>query len=355
MRAARVGSGVLLAGALALALLGGVADSPARPTALPAPGPPAGAPPVIVALGDSTLSGEGAGDYTPDTSGAGGDWCHRAPDAEIHRTRIPGVATTVNLACSGADTAQVGLGTAVHYTEPSQTAQLATIAAVDRVVAVVVAVGANDDPHFGQTLNDCVHAWADQGSCSAGLDEQWQQRINTMVPKVVRVLRQIRATMAHAGYDPNSYQLVLQSYAAPIGPDVAPGLLGLAGCPFRQADLAWVRGTAVRTLDAGLRSAAAQAGTRFLDLAGAGLGHEACAGGADRAREWFTRLTVAWRDLRDNARVNHALQESFHPNARGQAAFAACLSEFLATADRAATCLAGSGGALHPAAIVGPG
>lgn len=318
----------------------------------PKPGPPVNAPLAIVSLGDSTISGEGAGLYDPATNGRNGDWCHRSAVSEIHETHVPGVVRSVNLACSGAGAAQVGLGHARQYTEGSQAAQLGLVARKDRVVAVVVAVGANDDPHFADVLNSCVQAWADRGSCSAGFEAQWQRRINAMVPKVVKALRDVQKVMAGAGYSAGDYQLVLQSYAAPIGPDVAAGLLSLAGCPFRAVDLQWVRNTAVRALDGGLRKAAGVAGTRFLDLAAAGIGHEACSGGSNAAGEWFTRLTVAWQDITNQQRVDHALQQSFHPNAAGQAAFGECLGEFLATSDKSAACLPGGRGVLHPAALL---
>jgi hypothetical protein len=265
------------------------------------------------------------------------------------------VVRTVNLACSGADAAQVGLGPELHYTEGSQAEQLGLVARHDRVVAVMVAVGANDDPRFADVLNRCVQAWADQGSCSAGFESQWRHRIDAMVPKVVKALRDVRKVMSGAGYSAGDYQLVLQSYAAPIGPDVASGLLGLAGCPFRPADLQWVRTTAVAALDDGLHRAADQVGTRFLDMSRAGIGHEACSGGSNASGEWFTRLTISWQDITNQQRVSHALQQSFHPNALGQAAFGNCLSQFLATTDRAAACLPGARGVLHPAALVTPG
>lgn len=320
----------------------------------PRPGPPNG-PLTIVSLGDSTMSGEGAGDYTAATNGLNGDWCHRSPNAEIYQTHVPGVVRTINLACSGAASAQVGPGTARQYGEPSQTEQLAALAKHDRVVAIVVAVGANDEPRFADVLNKCVQAWAENGSCSAGFESNWQHRINAMVPKVTTVLREIRATMAADHYSPSDYQLVLQSYAAPIGPNASGNLLSLAGCPFRPVDLRWVRTTAVHALDNGLRQAANAAGTRFLDLAGAGVGHEACSGGNNPSSEWFTRLTVAWQDITNDQRVGHALQQSFHPNAAGAAAFGNCLGEFLTTTDRAAACLAGANGVLHPAALITSG
>jgi lysophospholipase L1-like esterase len=338
-----------------LFILFAVTTETVPPPPKPKPGPPVNAPLAIVSLGDSTMSGEGAGDFDPATNGRNGDWCHRSGVSEIHETRVAGVEKAVNLACSGAGTAQVGLGTAKQYGEGSQAAQLGLVARKDRVVAVVVAVGANDEPHFAEVLNACVQAWASQGSCSAGFESQWQKRIDAMVPKVVKTLRDIQKVMAGAGYSHGDYQLVLQSYAAPIGPDIASNLLGLAGCPFREVDLKWVRTTAVKALDTGLRNAADQAGTRFLDLARAGVGHEACSGGADPSNEWFTRLTVAWQDITNEQRVGHALQQSFHPNARGQAAFGNCLGQFLATTDRAAACLPGARGVLHPAALVSDG
>jgi hypothetical protein len=336
--------------AMFVVMLFGVGSASVRLPLPPRPHPPNG-PLTVVSLGDSTLSGEGTGDYTATTNGTNGDWCHRSPNAEIEQTRIPGVVRRINLACSGASTTQVGLGRATQSGETSQTAKLATLAEHDRVVAVVVAVGANDDPHFADVLNSCVQAWADQGSCSRNFEPTWQHRVNATVPKVANVLLEIRAVMAKAGYSSGDYQLVLQSYAAPIGPDTSGNLLSLAGCPFRPADLRWVRRTAVDTLDKGMREAAAKAHTRFLDLAQAGFGHEACSGGKDASDEWFTRLTVAWQDVTDKRLVGHALQASFHPNALGAAAFGDCLSQFLAIADQAAACLAGRGGVLHPAAL----
>src|SRR2546430_4008277 len=199
------------------------------PTLLP--GPPLNVPRVVVALGDSTISGEGAGDYEPGTDGERGDWCHRSNNASVHRIGLPGIAETINLACSGAPTAQIGLGNAVQYTEPSQARRLAGIAASHRVVAVVVAAGANDEPGFSHVLDQCVQAWfnsSDPG-CGAAVGPDWQRRVDAMVPKLVRTLTDIQAAMREANYRPGDYELVLQSYAAPVGPDVAPGLQDLSG------------------------------------------------------------------------------------------------------------------------------
>ncbi|WP_431873389.1 GDSL-type esterase/lipase family protein [Amycolatopsis sacchari] len=318
------------------------------------PGPPGTGPLTIVSLGDSTLSGEGAGDYTPDTNGTNGDWCHRSPHAAVFQTDVPGIVEKRNLACSGAPAAQVALGDVKQWTEPSQAGQLANLVRDHRVAVVVVAVGANNDPHFSALISQCFQAWflSGNGPCSTSIKADWQRRIDAMVPKVVSALADVKTVLARAGYQPEDYQLVLQSYAAPIGPDIPPDLQNLNGCPFRTEDLRWVRDEGVLTLSAGLAKAATQAGARFLDLSRAGRGHEACSGGADPGKEWFSRLTLRLNDLTDADRAGHALQESFHPNANGHAEIGRCLTEFLATALPSAACLAGSDGDLHAAATV---
>lgn len=315
-----------------------------------APRPERPGPRTLVSMGDSTMSGEGAAPYRVGTDGRGGNWCHRSTDAEINHVRLPGLDKRVNLACSGAAAEQVGLGDARQYTEGSQAEQLRRVAEKNNVVAVVVAVGANNDPQFGRTINQCFQQWLTRGAgCTEGFDQEWRQRVARMVPKVVRALGDIRSVLREAGYARDEYQLVLQSYAAPLGPDVPDDLQGLAGCPFLDRDLRWISSTGVDVLADGLRSAAEQAGVRFLDLSRAGLGHEACVGGRNEAKEWFTRLSVRWNDLDDRARAAHALQESFHPNARGYAQFGRCLQRFLSRQDRAATCLPGASGNLNPA------
>ncbi|MEJ2858285.1 MULTISPECIES: GDSL-type esterase/lipase family protein [unclassified Saccharothrix] len=327
-----------------VALLVLVADGPLPPWV----GPGRDAPTAAVALGDSTMSGEGAGTYEPGTDGEGGNWCHRSLKASIHRAKLP-VDKVFNLACSGANAEQVGLTDQVRNTEGSQARQLERIAREYRVTTVVVAVGANDDPRFADVLNTCLQAWFQRRTdCSTALKEDWQGRVERMVPKVQRALGDIRRVLRESGYTPQSYTLVLQSYAAPVTPDLPFDLQNLAGCPLRTADLRWVRDTAVGELSSALRRAAVGAGARFLDLSKAGLKHEACAGGKNPDTEWFTRLTVDFEGLRDEARARHALQESFHPNARGHAQIARCLTEFLGTSERTASCVADQEGNLSP-------
>lgn len=317
-------------------------------------GPPGRGPLTVVSIGDSTISGEGAGDYSAATDGKDGNWCHRSPNALVNHIELRGVTEHINLACSGAASKHIRLGDKKQWTEPSQAQQLKRVVNDHRVAAVVVGIGANDDPQFSRLISQCFTAWfSDEApACNENIRADWHQRVDKMVPKVADALTDIRTVLGDAGYRSEDYELVLQSYASPIGPDMPESLRNLDGCPFRKADLRWVRDTGAIDLAAGLRRAASNAEARFLDLSRAARGHEACSGGDDETSEWFTRFTVRWSDLEHADRASHAIQESFHPNARGHRQFAHCLSEFLASEDDAAACLEGDDGNLHAAASV---
>jgi lysophospholipase L1-like esterase len=284
----------------------------------------------VVALGDSTMSGEGAGSYEPGTDGEdGGDWCHRSRESEIVKTEFQ-ADQKINLACSGTNSDKL---------RNEQLPRLRQIAGQNQVVAIVVAIGANDDPRFAEILNKCFEAWGKRSDCTSSVAPEWTKRVRRMVPKVENTLNAIRQTMRDSGYLDSSYQLVVQSYAAPVSPKMPQSLQNLSGCPLRTADLEWVVEEAVPELSNGLRTAAAKVNARFLDLARAGEGHEACVGGSRPETEWFTRLTVDFDGLKDQKRAPHALQESFHPNARGHEQIARCLSEFLASDKRDGACV----------------
>jgi lysophospholipase L1-like esterase len=284
----------------------------------------------VVALGDSTMSGEGAGSYEPGTNGEdGGDWCHRSTEASIMKTVVE-ADRKINLACSGANSDKL---------RTEQLPRLRKIAGSDRIVALVVAIGANDDPRFSEILNKCFEAWGKRSDCTSAVAPEWSKRVRRMIPKVENTLSAIRQTMRDAGYLDSSYQLVVQSYAAPVSPKMPRSLQNLSGCPLRTTDLQWVVEEAVPELSNGLRTAATKVNARFLDLSRAGEGHEACVGGSKPDTEWFTRLTVDWDGLKNEKRSSHALQESFHPNAGGHEQIGRCLTEFLASSKQDGACL----------------
>jgi lysophospholipase L1-like esterase len=302
----------------------------------------------IVALGDSTAAGEGAGNYVAGTRGERGDWCHRSPNAYVRKTGLASVA--LNLACSGATAANVGLGDTTHYTETAQATRLVAVARTYQVRVLVVQMGANDDPAFGQSVVNCVIAYLAPSApgCAATLAQQWPDRLASMRPKVVNALRDVRAAMRQAGYADSDYTLVLLSYPSPVTEKMVP-THGFVGCPFRTADAEWGRTKAAPALSEALHQAADQADARFLDLSRATEGHEACTA---TGPEWVRRLTVNPKVFSEGglAAVGHLAQESFHLNAVGNARIAGCLAEFVRSRARNARCLPSRSGQLHAVA-----
>ena len=328
--------GALLAGGLTVASpAASVADD--RPTA-------------IVSLGDSAISGEGAGDYEAGTRGENGNWCHRSANALVHRTAV--ADHTINLACSGAEAANVSLADTTHYTEGSQARRLIGIAQQYRVTTVVVQVGANDEPAFADTILDCIAEWFNPfgSGCRKDLRTEWPRRVAAMAPRVEIALVDVRSAMSQAGYADGSYNLVLTSYASPLTENMDATLHGPQGCPFKLADAGYGRTEAVPQLSEALRGAATRSGAKFLDFSRATEGHEACSGYGDSSTEWQNRVKVdpwAWVTGGLDAIGIHMAQESFHPNAKGHAQLGRCVTEFVNSGANSARCLVGGDGNVH--------
>lgn len=307
-------------------------------------------PTAIVSLGDSAMSGEGAGSYEPGTDGEGGNWCHRSTRALVHRTQV--ADRTFNLACSGADSANVSLADTTHYTEGSQARRLIDIARQNRVTTVVLQVGANDDPQFADTIVDCIAAWLNpfDSPCRTALRTQWPARLAAMVPKVEAAVADVRSAMTQAGYGAGSYSFILTSYASPVTEKMDKVLHGPQGCPLRLADAEYGRTVAVPQLSDALRGVATRTGVKFLDFARATENREACRRGASPAGEWQRRITVDPEALVHgglDAIGIHLAQQSFHPNADGHAQLGRCVTEFVLSGSATARCLAGTDGNLH--------
>ncbi len=332
--------GALLVGGLAVAVPAASADQEVtddRQTA-------------IVSLGDSAISGEGAGNYEAGTNGENGNWCHRSANALVHRTAV--ADRTFNLACSGADAANVSLADTTHYTEGSQARRLIDIAREYRVTTVVVQVGANDDPAFADTMVDCILAWFDPfgSGCRGKLSTEWPQRLTAMAPKVETAVADVKSAMSQAGYAEGDYDFVLTSYASPLTEKMDDLLHGPQGCPFKLADAGFGRTVAVPQFSDALRGVANRSGVKFLDFSRGSEGHEACSGGGDSSTEWQNRVTVdpwAWVTGGLDAIGMHMAQQSFHPNARGHAQLGRCVTEFVNSGAASAACLVGADGNLH--------
>ncbi|OLT23874.1 hypothetical protein BJF78_31435 [Pseudonocardia sp. CNS-139] len=328
----------------------------ALPLGLLAPQAAAAQPPTaVVVLGDSAASGEGAGDYEPGTRGENDNWCHRSVHAYVHRTGL--AQTSVNLACSGADTTNVRFGDAVQHTEGSQAQRLAEVALASRVTTVILQVGANDDAALTGTGIACIRSLIDprEPPCSETLGPLVPQRMAAMAPKVEAAVRDVREAMRQAGYSRADYELVLASYASPVTEHMLPFPAAL-GCPYSRDDAGWGRTVLFPALSAALRGVADRTGARFLDMARATEGFEACTQPL-RDSEWQRRLTVDPEALVYgglDAIGYHLAQESFHPTAVAHAEMGRCVGEFVRGGDPAASCVAGSDGRAHLTPLVAP-
>jgi hypothetical protein len=265
-------------------------------------------------------------------------------------TSIPGVDAKLNLACSGARSANLYVGGPGQNGEPAQSAKLAQAATAYDVKLIFVEVGANDDPQFSSVATDCVTRFVLRlARCSTGQAATWPSRIAAMKPKVGQAIDAVRAVMAQA--DPAAgYQLVLASYWSPMTDPPARVSSHwskvLSGCPLYDADMDWAHDTAVPQLSTGLAEVAAEKGVRFLDLSRSTEGREVCARGVSPSQEWISGLTydpssAGWFSF-------DAVRQSFHANARGHAQLGRCLTEFFGRGWLTGRCLRGTDGNLHP-------
>ncbi|MCX4748352.1 RICIN domain-containing protein [Kitasatospora sp. NBC_01287] len=345
----------LLAVAALVATLGLAAGAPqARADTA---SPRAALPGAIVSLGDSAISGEGAGTDTSDGYFAGTDgpkdYCHRHPQSEIFDTGLSGL-TAVDLACSGAQTgdlvsdptlAQVTGGGSGDYGEPKQDAQLAQTAAKYDVKMVVVTIGANDDFDFSGIMESCLGQYFPIPQSTGCRDTIGSaaitQRAAKVIPKVTAAITDVRDTMRTAGYPDGSYQLVFQSYFTPITPDIRANDYATKvaqGCPAFPEDLAWGHNWVVPTFDDALRQAAeAVPGVRFLDQRRVSYGHEVCAEWTTSPYEYTNGDVI---DLSENTRngcdfsigilslCENEIRQSYHLRVAGYHGEGNCLAEF---------------------------
>ncbi|MFB6634044.1 ricin-type beta-trefoil lectin domain protein [Streptomyces sp. NPDC056362] len=289
----------------------------------------------LISLGDSEISGEGVGTYESPTNGPT-NWCHRSPDAAIHRTGIP-ADLSFNVACSGAYTGNIRIGGSKQYAdELVQSDSLAIKARNTRIKMVLLVAGANDDLQFGPVMTDCVQRFVlSQGTCEPKYAPGWQGRVDALVPKVEQTVRDLKSVMRDAGYADGDYKLVVMGYPSPIGPDFRdnpnfPGKLACGGMGY-DSDTKWGRNTAVPAFERGMRKIAADTGATFLDNSRLFHGHEVC-----MEDTWARGLYV---DLSKPGGLDeNSVRQSFHPNKSGHGAFASCLTQIYNSGLREASC-----------------
>ncbi|HST85132.1 MAG TPA: hypothetical protein VLL08_25560, partial [Kineosporiaceae bacterium] len=295
-----------------------------------------GRPSAIVSLGDSYMAGEGGrwkGNSADAAAGHQGtdrgsqvygytdiNGCHRSDVAEIISAGLP-VRKTINLACAGAQTVNVlreSVGGVDFKGEAPQNDQLATVAKNNDVKLIVLSIGGNDFG-FSKIVTGCVAAFLQNTKPCKSKEASILAGLPKVTAAVTATLADVRATMATAGYKPEEYRLVLQSY-----PSFAPSksrYVGTAaddraktgGCPFLDTDVSWARKVLLPALTDGLAGVAKQTGTQFLDLRDAFQGHEPCAASAKQSTGDPSSASSEWFRFVD-MNGQGSTSESLHPN-----------------------------------------
>ena len=294
---------------------------------------------VIVALGDSFTSGEGADSYLEGTNSnrPEDNECRRAPTAyaarivldEVeHDTPLPD--DLIFLACSGAEASEV-------YEDrpgrrPSQLTQLATIqddAGGVTVDLVVLSLGGNN-AGFGSIVQSCLAP----GNC-AELGPAWLANLREIEDDVRTAYRAVREALP-------GVPVVVVPYPIPLSERRVCDYT-----PFRDDEHQFVH-VFVKALDDVLRQQAEEVGFHFADGVRQAFGTEyrLCDGSTDEVAVNFVDIHGVFGTLEHSANPLNWVHNSMHPNDLGheliQAALSPTLQVVLATPDAPAIIATGS-------------
>ncbi|MEV4215006.1 hypothetical protein [Micromonospora sp. NPDC049662] len=258
--------------------------------ALPAPAT-AALPTAAVALGDSFISGEGAGAYTPvvDANGVtqgfpgwsapnnNAYFCHRSANASLNQANLPGIQNRFNLACSGGqphDIATASQARTNGRTVAAQLDQLRAVAQTQDIDLVLIGLGSNNSSFtFGSVAETCANrfiadAWTgwwefwaylngpvEQKPCSDA-DLATAAQLSAATAETTAAVRQILTTLDQVDAD-GQHRVVFQDYTNPLPQELNAAFheedgrddtrdkfrdLGAeryaAGCPIHRASLA---------------------------------------------------------------------------------------------------------------------
>ena len=224
-----------------------------------APAPAVALPTAAVALGDSFVSGEGAGAYQPvvDVNGVAQSFpgwaadnsnaffCHRSANASILQAALPGIDARFNLACSGGqphDIVTDSIARADGRTVEAQLDQLTAVAQTHDIDVVLIGLGSNNSSFtFGDAAAECAGrfvadgyigwwefwvpiinwitgASSPQDPCTAN-DLASAAELNAARAETVAAVRQVLLTLDQIDAD-GQHTVVLQDYTNPLPPDV---------------------------------------------------------------------------------------------------------------------------------------
>ena len=234
---------------------------------------------------------------------------------------------TYNVSCSGAYSGNIRIGGSKQYAdELVQSDNLAIKARNTKIKMVVLVAGANDDLQFGPVMTDCVTRWfLLQGACEPKYQPGWQARVDGLTPKVDRApsatCRRSCGTRATPTATTSSSSWATRARSAPTSTTTpASRASSPAAAPATTPTPPGAATTPCPPSRRGMRKAAKDAGAVYLDNSRLFHGHEVC-----MEDTWARGLYV---DVSNPFPPDsNSLRQSFHPNARGHAAFASCLTQ----------------------------
>ncbi|MBB5873879.1 hypothetical protein F4553_007313 [Allocatelliglobosispora scoriae] len=225
-------------------LAGPVVSAPAAQAALPT---------AAISIGDSFISGEGAGAYTAvtdlnGTSQAFPGWsapnnnpyfCHRSANASLFKADLPGIQNRFNLACSGGqpfDIANNSINRTKGRNVAAQLTQLRQVAQTNDIDVVLVGLGSNNSSFtFGDVAVLCANrfiadAWTGwwefwaylngpvpQEPCS-NADLATAAEVSAATAETIAALRLLVNTLNEVDAD-GQHRIVFQDYTNPMPTD----------------------------------------------------------------------------------------------------------------------------------------
>lgn len=358
-----------------------------------ADGPGVGTP-VVVALGDSYISGEAGrwagnsnkGESYTDALGSTAYFDNATNTAELinrcHRSKsnesaIGGGVVGLDLACSGAKTStftdsdgnfKPGID---FYSDTSgkkgQARMLQEYATTHNVKMIALSIGGNNF-NFASIVQQCVQDfllspswWKDYCNDDSSVTANFTStNITNQTNAIKAAINNVRTAMTNAGYTASMYTIVVQNYPSPIptGSGFRYSESGYTrqntgGCGFWNNDATWANNTALVKINGAVANAVAGTGAtniKTMNLAGAFNGRRLCentvglieekglanwtsAGAVDKT-EWINQIRTV-----STIGSNYYIQESIHPNYWGQLALRNCVRQaYNAGTPRGGTC-----------------
>ncbi|ALO09064.1 Tat pathway signal sequence domain protein [Streptomyces venezuelae] len=310
---------------------------------------------MVVAMGDSYSSGEGAGSYSPESNTSHGTsrWngCRRSDNSWSRKIVLPsqsagigtlsdGFSSAVefqNVACSGAMTKNVATVPSVNTPQPHGEGQFREVLQVDSGVLnsdttlVMLTLGGNDETGFATAMQECGNLT----NCSN--DSTFLARNKAIVDRMIPDLKSVLETIAMKA---SNATVVLMGY-----PELLSRTVKCSGSWYYDMTEVAALAELVNYADAeqqkmvdALRTGQQKLKIQYANPVGAFVGH----GGCDNP-EWINKIVIGPNGDGDFHSGDPASQactwewlggdclsrESFHPNTSGTTGYAQVMSSRL--------------------------